>query len=201
MKGDTIKKYLSFGGGVNSTALMLWLKDQAIEFETIFANHETDWPETYEYIEYLRKKGFEIIDIKPNYEGHSSLYEYCKFRKFLPSIYLRWCSYRFKLQPIWKYAERPCIMYIGISSDEKHRVLPGYRQKQGKGIKLKYPLVENHITRQGCINLIKKHGLKVPPKSGCWICPFQGRKQLTELYLTHPELFQKLIELEKLRPK
>lgn len=195
-----VKNYLSFGAGVNSTGLLLLLKDQNVEFETIFVDHETDLPETYKYVDYLKKKGFDITIIKPNYEGYSSLYEYCKFRKFLPSIYLRWCTYRFKLQPIWKFAEKPCNMFIGISFDERHRAIPKYKQKQAKGIKIKYPLIEQHITRNDCIKIIKKHGLKIPIKSGCWICPYQSPKQLTWLYLNHRDLFLKLVELEKLRP-
>lgn len=46
-----MKKYLSFGGGVNSVAMMLMLLDQKDDFEAIFVDHGTDWPETYEYFE------------------------------------------------------------------------------------------------------------------------------------------------------
>ena len=198
-----MKQYLSLGGGVNSTALLLLLKKQNIEFETIFVNHETDLPETYKYIEYLKKKGFKITEIKPNYGGYSSLYEYCKFRKFLPSIYLRWCTYRFKLQPIWNFVEKPCIMFIGISYDEKRRTLTkeqyGKKYKKARGITPKYPLVERHLTRNDCIKIIKKAKLKIPIKSGCWICPYQSPKNLKELYIKHRDLFEKLMELEKIR--
>jgi len=190
-----MKEYLSFGAGVNSTALYLLLEQMNVKFEAIFVNHETDYPETYEYIDYLRDQGFEITEIKPNYEGYSSLYEYCKFRKFLPSIYLRWCTSRFKLKPIWKFVERPCVMHIGISAEEKHRILC----KQPKAITGKWLLVEEGITRRECVRMIKDAGLKVPRKSGCWICPFQGKKQLRRLHREHPDLFDKLIELEKIR--
>jgi len=190
-----MKEYLSFGGGVNSVALYLLLKQKGREFEAIFVNHETDYPETYEYVDYLRDQGFKITEIKPNYEGYSSLYEYCKYRKFLPSIYLRWCTSRFKLKPIWNFIEKPCIMHIGISAEEKQRILC----KQPKGIKGKWLLVEEGITRKECVKMIKDAGLKVPRKSGCWICPFQGKVQLRRLYREHPDLFEKIIELEKIR--
>jgi len=39
-----MKKYLSYGGGVDSTAMMLMLLDQGEEFEAIFVDHETDYP-------------------------------------------------------------------------------------------------------------------------------------------------------------
>lgn len=194
-----MKNYLSFGAGVGSTGLMLHMIDHEIDFESIFCNHETDLPETYEYITYLQNQGFKITEIKPNYEGHSSLYEYCRFRKFLPSIHLRWCTYRFKLQPIWKYVEKPCVMFIGISYDERHRAVKKYRQKQAKQIEIRYPLIEHCLTREDCVQIIKEHGLRVPMKSGCWLCPFQGRTQLVWLYNNHRDLFDKIVELEKLR--
>jgi 3'-phosphoadenosine 5'-phosphosulfate sulfotransferase (PAPS reductase)/FAD synthetase len=61
--------YLSFGGGVNSTALLIYLKERGEDFETIFVNHGGDWPETYEYVNYLRDEGYEIKEIIPNEAG------------------------------------------------------------------------------------------------------------------------------------
>ena len=52
-----MKKYLSHGMGVNSRALMLLLEDEGIEFENVFVNHGGDYPETYEYVIYLKDKG------------------------------------------------------------------------------------------------------------------------------------------------
>jgi len=55
-KGKCMKNYLSFGGGVNSVALYLYLLDQKVEFEAVFVDHGTDWPETYDYVEMFKKK-------------------------------------------------------------------------------------------------------------------------------------------------
>lgn len=189
------KQYLSFGAGVNSVALYLLLKQKGVDFETIFVNHETDYPETYAYVDYLRHQGFKINEVKPDYEGYSSLYEYCKYRKFLPSIYLRWCTYRFKLQPFWKYIKTPCVVHIGISAEEKQRQTAHKR----KGITSRWMLVEEGINRSECKTMIRNAGLKIPRKSGCWLCPFQGKKQLRRLYLEHPDLFEKIVELERIR--
>jgi len=40
-----MKNYLSHGMGVNSTALMLLLADEGIEFESVFVYHGGDYPE------------------------------------------------------------------------------------------------------------------------------------------------------------
>ena len=163
-------------------------------------NHETDMPETYEYLQYLKDQGFKITEIKPNYQGYSSLYQYCYDKQFLPSIYLRWCTYRFKLHPIWKYVEVPCEMLIGIGFDERQRAFNGYtKTKKVRQIKVKYPLIEKQLTRNACIDIIKDHGLKIPSRSGCFICPYMSPKQVKWLYINHREIFDKIEALEKNR--
>jgi 3'-phosphoadenosine 5'-phosphosulfate sulfotransferase (PAPS reductase)/FAD synthetase len=195
-----MKNYLSFGAGVNSTALMLYLLDKGVGFESVFVNHGTDYPETYEYVQYLKDNGYRITVIKPNFEGFDNLYEYCRARKFLPSLQKRWCTYRFKLKPIRDYVERPCTMFIGISFDEKDRAKPKeHYYKKSNSIRVEYPLIDAQITREDCKKIILSHGLKVPPKSGCWICPAQTHRQIIQLYVHHPDLFQKVVDLEKIR--
>lgn len=49
--GDSF--YLSFGGGVNSTALYLHLLELGQEFEAVYVDHGTDYPETAEYVAYF----------------------------------------------------------------------------------------------------------------------------------------------------
>ena len=62
----------------------------------------------------------------------------------------------------------------------------------------RYLLIENGIDRDGCVDLINKHGLAIPLKSGCWFCPFQRKGQWRKLRMEHPELFCKAKELERL---
>lgn len=66
-----------------------------------------------------------------------------------------------------------------------------------KGVGYKYPLIEHHITRKACKRIIRDHGLRVPPKSGCWFCPFQKTSQWRKLSINHPDLFKKAVELEE----
>lgn len=193
-----MRNYLSFGGGVNSVALHLHLIDLGVDFESVFVDHGTDWPETYEYVasfqEWLTDRGHKRISIiKPTYEGHSDLYNYCWFRKMLPSIFPRWCTNRFKIQPILAYYQKPAIEMLGIDFGEIHRASISVRD----GIEVRYPLIESEIDRHGCIQIVKDHGLKVPIKSRCFICPYQSISQWKELRREHPCLFQKAVDLEK----
>ncbi|MBW2672653.1 MAG: hypothetical protein JRD89_04445 [Deltaproteobacteria bacterium] len=180
---------------MNSTALMLLLEKKGIDFESIFVDHGGDYPETYEYIDYLRSLGHKITTIVPDVQGFKTIEEFCLKKHVIPTRKLRFCTFRFKLRPMYKYVEKPCILYVGISADESRRI-SGYKEGKG-GVKQEYPLVEWGITRQKCIQIIEEAKLRVPRKSGCWLCPFMPRKEVRRLYLEHPDLYQRRKALEK----
>lgn len=197
------RQYLSFGGGVNSTALLLELTDRGEEFETVFVNHGGDYPETYEYIEYLRAEGFEITEVIPDYRGCNTLYDYCIKYKIIPTIQFRWCTHYFKIVPYFEYLtpNLPCVSFIGFDADEEKRVERSrnhkYRYKIEHQIKNRFPLFDMGIDRSACVDIIKSHGLNIPPKSGCYFCPFQSKLGYRMLFLKHPNLFKEVVAMEK----
>lgn len=186
-----MKKYLSFGGGVNSTAMLLLLHDEGEEFETIFVDHGCDWPETYEYVKILREK-YPITVLKPDVQGFDNLYDYCISVSKIPTRMFRWCTDKFKIRPVSKYVEKPCFMLIGYASDESKRV----SLNSSSQIENRFPLIEYEIDREACIQIIKDHGLPIPHKSGCWFCPFQPLSEFKRLRREHPDLFCKVEALD-----
>ena len=195
---DQGKNYLSFGGGVNSVALMLWLIEHDIEFEAVFADHGGDYPETYEYVDMLMAKGYEITVLKAEQRVRGkmrNIYESSYEYRFNPGGMNRWCTKQFKVVPVAKYLQRPCFLFMGIAAEEAHRAK---RNKEYyDGIVRDYPLIDYNINRSGCIELIKRHGLPIPPKSGCFFCPFQKASEIKALYHRCDDLFDKALELEK----
>lgn len=193
-----MKTYLSFGGGVNSVAMMILMIQEKQEFEAIFVDHGADWPETYEYFtkfqNWLKDNGHNLITVlKPDVEGFDNLYKYYWSKKFVPSFMARICTDKFKIRPIQKYVEKPCFMLIGIDNGEAKRAKISIK----KGIENRFPLIEYEIDREGCKDIIRKTGLDVPMKSGCYICPFQKKNKWRELRIQHPDLFCKADKLEK----
>lgn len=186
-----MKRYLSFGGGVDSTALMLWLLDQGEElFEIIFVDHKADYPETYQYIEYLKKKGYPITVI----DG-GSLIDYCEINKVFPMKQWKWCTDKFKLRPLKRYLQVPCICFIGIGAYEKRRLKQFGALKEG--VFNVMPLISLQMSRKETEEFIVRHGLKAPPKSGCYICPNANLKEIQRLQKIHPDLYIKRMKLQK----
>ena len=199
-----MKNYLSFGGGVNSVALHLLMIQEKKEFESVFVNHGADWPETYEYFTYfnnwLRSENMQTVtELKPIVKRKkidkqwNSLVEFCTDRNIIPQQYPRWCTGDWKRGPMYQYVKRPCFMHIGIDAGESDRAALA----TSRGIENRWLLIEYDIDRKGCKKIISDHGLEIPMKSGCYICPFQKPGQWKELRTKHPDLFCKAENLER----
>lgn len=186
-----VSLYLSHGAGVNSTALMLLLLDEGVKFEAVFSDTGCEWPETYEYLRLLEEEGYEITWLRPEVSDTRTLYEYMAKYRTIPHWRRRFCTVKWKRTPFDRYVERPCTTYIGYDVTERRR-----RLRDRKGIHFEYPLRERMITREGCVKIIRDHGLPVPRRSGCWLCPFQPLAGWKELRDTYPTLFRRAVALE-----
>lgn len=189
-----MKKYLSFGGGVNSTAMLLHLIDEgATDFEAIYVDHGGDWPETRAWVRRVDKEIWPIKILTPMVQGHSTLYDYCWTYEMCPGIRMRFCTAKFKVRVIEKYVEKPCFQLLGIDAGEAHRAkLRAFKDSENR-----FPLIEAGIDRHECKNIIEAHGFPIPRKSGCFFCPFQRVRDWKTLRRIHPDLFCKAEALEK----
>lgn len=199
-RGKTLgTELISFGGGVNSVAMTILLVNGGWHGPIVFADTGAEWPETYCYMdyfetEYLGQHGLEIVKLSAPSKYHRKdlrwgLEEYCLRKGMIPLAFMRWCSGKYKQEPIGKWAKMHNIelQLLGISEEEAHRA------KEGKG----HPLIERGIDREKCRAIIAGAGLEVPPKSSCFFCPFQRKYRWLDLYKFHPDLFDRAAELER----
>ena len=192
--------FLSFGGGVNTVALMVMLIREGAPLDgVIFADTGGETPDTYRSVEvakeYLGEHGvpFTTVQARPR---ETDLYGTALRRRVIPSVQWRWCTRDFKVRPIHRYyKELRCHVnqYMGIALDEVHRM----KDSREPFITNIYPLIDNRLTRSDCIDLIEDAGLPVPQKSGCFFCPFNSTERWRQLLEFYPVLFDKAIELEE----
>ncbi len=188
-----MKQYLSYGGGVNSTALLILMTNRGMDFEAVYVDHGCDWPETREYVAMLQES-YPITVIKPDVQGFDNIYDYAWREGIFPSRLLRWCTDKFKVTPLNKYfnGHEPFRVAIGIDAGESHRAKPADDVDRLKH----YPLIRWGFNREDCKKVIRLAGLTMPMKSGCWFCPFQRREQWVRLQADHPDLFCRAVALE-----
>jgi hypothetical protein len=190
-----MRQYLSYGAGVGSTALLCHMLDdiRSGNVDVVFCDHGADWPETYDYVEYIQKTlKITITVLKVEIQGSKGLYNFYMNHNTIPFYRYRICTDKSKIRPFNKYIERPCNVFLGITWDERKRAKPN----KTKTITSCYPFVEDRISRDRAIRIIENTGLKIPNKSGCYFCPFQGKAEWKRLFDEHNDLFIKAICLE-----
>lgn len=200
MKRDSTAKYVvSYGGGINSTAMIVYLVKNKFPLDyVVFSDTGNEMPETYEYLKiiqkYLMKKRipFKIVKVRNN----TSLSDRCLKRKVIPSQIWRWCTRDMKVTPIHAFYRKlhaHIYQYMGIDYDEVHRMKPA----KVDYVTNLYPLIDYKIGREECVNLIKKARLPIPIKSGCYMCPFNNMDRWAEIHKNHPDLYRHAIKIEE----
>jgi hypothetical protein len=209
---------VAFGGGVDSTAMVLGLieKNEPIDL-ILFADTGAERPTTYQHIEnfsnYLVKNNYpEIVILRnKNKEGDTvTLEDDCLKRKCLPSIAygFKTCSSHFKIQPQDKFLNnwqptKDCwkeglkaVKYIGYDAGEQHRADNAAKRIDPK-YENKYPLIDWQWERDDCLKIIAKHGITNVGKSACFFCPSSKPREIVDLYEKYPDLLDRALELEK----
>lgn len=200
----------SYGGGVNSTAMLIGLAERK-EFPDLILFSDTggEKPETYAYVRrfghWLGHHG--MLGIREVASPNTTLEAFCLRKKVLPPIAFgfKTCSQRFKAEPqnkflnhwepaiaAWKNGEKVTKL-IGYDAGEPHRakVYPDDKFTQA------YPLIEWGWDREECLAAIARAGLCPPPKSACFFCPNMKAHEVIELKREHPDLFERALEIER----
>jgi hypothetical protein len=213
-----IPHIVAFGGGVDSTAMILGLMEKNEPIDLIlFADTGAERPSTYQHIEnfsnYLIKNNYPAIVIvkNKNKEGDLvTLEDDCLKRNCLPSIAygFKTCSSHFKIRPQdrflnnWKPAQdawengQKCIKYIGYDAGEQHRADNAAKRNDPK-YQNRYPLIEWQWEREDCLDIIKKHGIENVGKSACFFCPSSRPKEIVQLYEEYPDLLERALHIEQ----
>lgn len=217
---------ISYGGGVQSTALLVLAAQGRIPFRTfLFCNvgEDSEHPATLEYVEQVAKpyaaaQGIALQELHrvrrdgtPETlwghlmrDGSRSLPIPVRMSNGAPGN--RSCTADFKIRVVSRWlkahgatAEHPATVGIGISLDEIQRANTRVKDEWERVV---YPLVGIGIDsglklrRNDCLRVIREAGLPVPPKSSCFFCPFHRPTAWADLERDTPELFERSVLLE-----
>lgn len=213
------ERYLSYGGGVQSTALIVLATQGRIDKvdAALFCNtgDDSEHPDTLKYVRetmvpWAAERGITIHEIQRVTKGEpqtlwgriinhtrDSLSEPIPVYGYTGAPLSRICTVDHKIRVLEKWIktnakELPVETFIGISIDEIERAKtaePTYEIRR-------YPLLELGFNRIDCAKVIADAGLPVPPKSSCFFCPFHSMLTWAELRRDRPDLFNKAVELE-----
>ena len=105
----------AFSGGKDSTALLLWLREQGREFTAVFNDTGWEHPLTYAYIEEINQSvlGGALIRLKPEEwvperttEKYADMRDLVSRKGRVPSVRARFCTEYLKTNPMRAWVQR-----------------------------------------------------------------------------------------------
>lgn len=216
-----MKRYFSFGGGVQSTAVLVLAAQGRVQYDAfLFSNvgNDSENPATIAYVENVAKPfaaahGIELVELQKRRRTGEAVTLLGQLHHSRKSIDIpayvgagapgnRNCTINFKMNVIGKYTKAhgateadPATVAIGISMDEIQRM---HNKSAIAWQTLEYPLIDLRLYRRDCMRLIADAGLPVPPKSSCWFCPFHRRDEWVTMKREQPEQFGRAVALEQM---
>ena len=202
--------YISFSGGVESTAMCLLYGKGAI---AIFADTGAEHKKMYERLSYIGEMlkvyhdgDFELRIVKGNEKAKDiyvdNLTDYIKKMNYFPSPRMRFCTGKFKIKPIDSYLKDKgeVELLIGLNCDEADNRVGNYLNCDN--VKYRYPLVEDGFDRDYCYELLKKYGLEpnfpaYMERGGCKYCPYKAKKEYRAMVHLAIEEIEEVAELEE----
>ena len=218
-------RILSFGAGVQSTTILYMM----IHGELPKAEHvifsDTGWEpkEVYVHLDKMAKlmeqndmklhivsAGNIRSDFMDGKEHFASMPLHVKSKDGKKGMIRRQCTSDYKIKPLMlkqrelaglkksqRSKEHLLTTVIGISYDESQRMRDAFFNWNVHD----YPLVDNKVTRQDCIDWCAEKGYDRPPRSACIGCPFKSREEWRHLK-SMPEEWADAVEFdEALRTK
>lgn len=214
---------IAASGGKDSTAMLLLMIERDMPIDAVlYADTSMEFPEMREHMQKLdnllfRERGLHITTLR-----HPHGFEWLMFdepkvklssienRQRLgepicgngwPGPKVRWCTGQLKtklidehLKPL-KKSGCNVIQYIGIAADESRRC------KNEAG--MRYPLVEFAISEAQALQISYDRGFdwgglyRIYTRCSCWCCPLQRIGELRKLRKHHPELWRRLLDMDK----
>lgn len=119
-----------------------------------------------------------------------------------PTLHAPWCNSHLKMAAVrtWQKTVGEHTQIVGIAADETKRI-------EHKINKIAFlPLVKWGIAEAECFDICRREGLLSPAynkgrqRLGCWFCHNQRIGELRRLRAEYPNLWQKLLELDKASP-
>lgn len=203
-----MQRFISFSGGVESTAMCVLYGKGAVALVADTGDEEPEMYERWKLVETKLKElhggDFQIVYLKATKTANGiechTLDEIAMAWKYFPSPRCRWCTKELKIVPIDLYlAEQgDCELLIGLNADEERTG----NFMEMPNVNYRCPLQEDGHTRQDCIDTLEPLGLmpNLPvymQRGGCRKCPFRTKKEAKAKYFFNKAGYMEDMAFEK----
>jgi 3'-phosphoadenosine 5'-phosphosulfate sulfotransferase (PAPS reductase)/FAD synthetase len=174
----------SVSGGKDSTALMLALREAGVEYRAVFADTGWEAPQTYEYLDLLRRIIGPIDIVRPKRD----MVEAIRHRAGFPARMQRWCTRELKINPLRAYHDavgQETVSAMGVRAEESRAraQMPEWEDSDEWGGYVWRPLI--NWTIDDVIEIHRRHGVPMNPlyhegfdRVGCFPCIFSRKEEI-----------------------
>ena len=213
---------VALSGGKDSSALLLLMIEKDMPIDAVLrADTGVEFPEMEAHIAKLddllcRERGIHITTLRHPHSFEWLMFEEPKqkpgclerrarmgippYGNGWPGIKVRWCTGLLKTHLMNKEVnrlkrEKNALHCIGIAADEAHRCKDDPHRR--------YPLVEWGVTEAQALQICYDRGFdfgglyELYHRPSCWLCPLQRIGELRQLRHHHPELWARLLDMDK----
>lgn len=210
---------VSLSGGKDSSCLLILMIEKGLPIDSVlYADTFMEFPEMENHIAKLddflfRERGLHITTLRHPHGFEWLMFDEPKqkpsclenrarlgippYGNGWPGMKVRWCTGQLKTHLLTKEVnrlknEKNALHFVGIAADEAQRCK-----------KEQYPLVEWGITEAEALKICYDHGFdwgglyEIYHRVSCWCCPLQRVGELRNLRHHHPELWARLLDLDK----
>lgn len=186
-------RIVSFGGGVQSTAIAILAAQGKIEVDAfVFCDTGFEQSIVFDFLNaytlpMLKKAGIQLYIAKtesyskvfadmtkPPFfieeEGEQGRGEAFCSGEWKTRVFRRFCNEMFK--------QKRYDVFYGFSTDEKKRAA---RMKPSRKWNPVFPLLDLQMRRGDCIALVQREFQVEPPRSSCWMCPNHTQHEWDEV--------------------
>lgn len=202
-----MRHIVCFSGGKDSTALVLWAKENLPEFTTVFCDTGWEHPITYAYVEEINQSllggGLRYV--------HSSKYAdmmACWLdHHMFSNNQARFCTEDMKIEPLHTFfdgLDDEVTAYQGVRADESYKRRSATEREWvdgGGGYWMERPLLRWNAEQ--VFEYLKKHGIQPNPlylmgmsRVGCFPCIHANHRDLKAYLVATPEIKDRLISAE-----
>ena len=205
---------ISFSGGKDSTAMLLYMLENGMRVDRIINVDTTkEFPEMYEHIQKVEKYiGRKIETVKIDFDYWFG--EHVKTRGKMkgskgygwPDFRNRWCTSLKREASSFLIAGKDydprkrgiaVIEYHGIAFDEPQRA------NKNHGRAIRYPLIEARMTEADALKFCYDRGFdwgglyERRTRVSCYCCPLQRIGEVRDVWENNPELWAKMKDMDK----